>query len=557
MAHAQPHISGKPRKALRLVSTRDMPRDEWLNIRKRGIGSLDAATAVGLNPYKSQLELWLEKTGRDGGLAKIDPLDESSPTYWGNILEPIVASHYSQRTGHRVRRLNAVLQHPDPQLDWMLANIEREVIGAEDVQILECKTAGINGARLWKDCVPEYVQLQVMHQLAVTGKQAADVAVLLGGQQLEIHRIERDECLIARLIELEQRFWQYVVNDTPPPADGSESADQALRCLYPQDNGQQLDFSDDPLLSGTFEQLQQVPGHTTANGRGVASSFFCACRPSMIPPLTSHRLPIQLIADQPPGRHVAVEDRQESAVVAGFDQVGEFVQQDVLQALQWFLRQFQIQPDAPGVGVAAAPQGLHALDAPVFGLHTQHLLPFVQQGWHALFHFCPVEGIQQRLALLGCAFGAGAQFQQGLAAQGHSGRTGVGDEAQPAAGAEQIVCFTADHLPLGLAGLLLEATALLADPAQAVDDGHAHRFVVHRQRSRNPHPAFRRVHAQMQVLDVLAHHFDAEACNLQAVTLSRHADSSPAPVPHPAGHRLHRRNTLRHPRRLPCHPAHP
>ncbi len=258
MAQAQTHNPGKPRTALRLVSTRDMPRDEWLNIRKRGIGSSDAATAVGLNPYKSQLELWLEKTGRDGGLAKIDPHDESSPTYWGNILEPIVASHYSQRTGHRVRRLNAVLQHPDPQLDWMLANIDREVIGAEDVQILECKTAGINGARLWKEGVPEYVQLQVMHQLAVTGKQAADVAVLLGGQQLEIHRIERDERLIARLIELEQRFWQYVVNDTPPPADGSESADQALRCLYPQDNGQQLDFSDDPLLSGTFEQLQQV-----------------------------------------------------------------------------------------------------------------------------------------------------------------------------------------------------------------------------------------------------------------------------------------------------------
>lgn len=97
----------------------------------------------------------------------------------------------------------------------MLANIDREVIGTEDVQILECKTAGINGARLWKEGVPEYVVLQVMHQLAVTGKQAADVAVLLGGQTLEIHRIERDEQMIARLIELERQFWQHVETDTP------------------------------------------------------------------------------------------------------------------------------------------------------------------------------------------------------------------------------------------------------------------------------------------------------------------------------------------------------
>ena len=250
--------SSKPRPALRLVGTKQLPREDWLAVRKQGISSSDAAAAVGLNPYKSQLELWLEKTGRDASLPKLNPQDEESPAYWGNILEPIVATHYTQRSGHRVRRINAVLQHPDPKLPWMLANIDREVIGADDVQILECKTAGINGARLWKEGVPEYVQLQVIHQLAVTGKQAADVVVLLGGQHLEIHRIERDESLIARLIDLERLFWDYVVSDTPPPADGSASAEQALRCLYPQDSGQSLDFSQDTLLCGTFTELQSV-----------------------------------------------------------------------------------------------------------------------------------------------------------------------------------------------------------------------------------------------------------------------------------------------------------
>jgi putative phage-type endonuclease len=255
----QPNTStSKSRPALRLVTTKAMPRDEWLAVRKGGIGSSDAAAAVGLNPYKSQLELWMEKTGRDGALPKLDPHDEESPAYWGNILEPIVASHYSKRSGNRVRRINAVLQHPDPELPWMLANIDREIIGAADVQILECKTAGINGARLWKEGVPEYVQLQVMHQLAVTGKQAADVAVLLGGQHLEIHRIERDEQMIARLIELERKFWDYVMTDTPPPADGSDSADQALRCLYPADSGQVVDFSANPALAIAYVELKSV-----------------------------------------------------------------------------------------------------------------------------------------------------------------------------------------------------------------------------------------------------------------------------------------------------------
>ena len=248
----------KPKAALRLVKTRDLPREDWLAVRKRGIGSSDAAAAVGLNPYKSALELWMEKTGRTAGLPQIDPNDEESPTYWGNFLEPIVAAHYTKRTGRRVRRINAVLQHPDPELPWMLANIDREVMGAPDVQILECKTAGINGAKLWKEGVPEYVQLQVMHQLAVTGKQAADVAVLLGGQKLEIHRIERDDNLIERLIALERQFWHYVETDTPPPADGSDSADRALRCLYPEDAGTSLDFRQDRELSSTYADLVSV-----------------------------------------------------------------------------------------------------------------------------------------------------------------------------------------------------------------------------------------------------------------------------------------------------------
>lgn len=243
------------RPALRLVKTQDLSRDEWLEVRKRGIGSSDAGTAVGLNPYQSPLELWMIKTGRDSNMPKIDPNDETSPTYWGSLLEPIVAAHYTKRTGNRVRKINAVLQHADEDKSWMLANIDREVVGANDVQILECKTAGEFGARLWREGVPDYVVCQVQHQLAVTGKAAADVCVLICGQEIQIYRIQRDDELIARLIELERKFWHYVETDTPPPADGSESADRALRYLYPKDAGNTIDLTDDTEMSATFADL--------------------------------------------------------------------------------------------------------------------------------------------------------------------------------------------------------------------------------------------------------------------------------------------------------------
>lgn len=253
--------NGRARPALRLVETKSLSRDDWLEVRKNGIGGSDAAAAVGLNPYLSALELWLIKTGRDANLPKPDADDLTEPVYWGTLLEPIVAASYTKHTGNRVRRVNAVLQHP--AIPWMLANIDREVVGNRDVQLLECKTAGEFGARLWRDGVPEYVQLQVQHQLAVTGKQAADVAVLLCGQKLEVHRVVRDDALIARLIELEAAFWRYVETDTPPPADGSESSDRALRCLYPGTGGT-VDFTGDRILSAAFADLVAVRAEINA-----------------------------------------------------------------------------------------------------------------------------------------------------------------------------------------------------------------------------------------------------------------------------------------------------
>ncbi|PXW26429.1 YqaJ viral recombinase family nuclease [Paraburkholderia caballeronis] len=255
MSQPEKRGSSRNRPALRLVETKDMPREDWLEVRKSGIGGSDAAAAVGLNPYMSPLELWLIKTGRDASLPKPDADDTTEPVYWGTLLEPIVAASYTKQTDNRVRRINAVLRHPT--IPFMLANIDREVVGVPGVQILECKTAGEFGARHWREGVPEYVQVQVQHQLAVTGKSAADVAVLLCGQKLDVHRIERDDALIARLIELEAAFWRYVETDTPPPADGSESADRALRCLYPGAGGT-VDFSGDRQLSSVFADLVAV-----------------------------------------------------------------------------------------------------------------------------------------------------------------------------------------------------------------------------------------------------------------------------------------------------------
>ncbi len=240
-------------QALRLASTTELTREQWLDIRQLGIGSSDAAVAVGLSPYKCPLALWLEKTARKAP----EDISQKEAVLWGVELEPVLAQVYTKRTGYKVRRVNAVLQHPEHT--FMLANLDREVVGHPDGPgILEIKTASYHSAPQWEEGVPVAYQCQVLHQLAVTGHTWAEVAVLIGGQDFRIYRIERDEEKIGDLIRREAHFWQQVRQDWQPEPDGSSDAAAALGWLFPRDDGQTVDLSDSPEFNQLFGQLLQL-----------------------------------------------------------------------------------------------------------------------------------------------------------------------------------------------------------------------------------------------------------------------------------------------------------
>jgi putative phage-type endonuclease len=189
--------------------------DQSADVVEHGIGTLDAAAAVGVNPFKSQMRLWMEKTGREHLLQPTDVRDDEL-THWSRLLDPIVAAHYTLRTARRVRRINTIQQHP--QHPWMFARITREVVDVPNVQLLEYICVGTRGVALWEKGLPNHVRINALHQLAVTGLRAVDLAVLICGQELQVHRIERDEAEIAWLIQAERAFWRGVELDQAPAA---------------------------------------------------------------------------------------------------------------------------------------------------------------------------------------------------------------------------------------------------------------------------------------------------------------------------------------------------
>jgi len=201
---------------------------DWLAVRRSGIGGSDVAAAIGLSPWKSPIELWEEKV-----LGKTQPKNDNDSMLWGRLLEPLIREEFSRRSGLAVQPLGSMLQHPVHK--FMLANLDGLVLDpVRGPGVLEIKTASAFKTSEWDDkrC-PDVYQLQVQHYLEVTGLSYAVIVVLIGGNTLRWVTVEPDKELTDNLVQLEKRFWQHVLTQSPPPVDGSTVCAELLARKYP------------------------------------------------------------------------------------------------------------------------------------------------------------------------------------------------------------------------------------------------------------------------------------------------------------------------------------
>ncbi|MGW1277995.1 YqaJ viral recombinase family nuclease [Streptomyces tsukubensis] len=207
-----------------------LDREQWLDARRAGVGGSDIAAVLGMSKYTSPLELYLDKVGELGDVPRSPELVEAA--FWGHQHEPTIASVFAERTGLGVVEGPGMLAHVERR--WMLANVDRYVLDeqAQPSSLLEIKTRSAYQLDEWLLGVPDGPALQTHWYLAVTGYRHAHVAALLGGNRLIIHRVERDEALVAHLVEIVGQFWQNVLDRVPPPVDGSEATESLLGHLY-------------------------------------------------------------------------------------------------------------------------------------------------------------------------------------------------------------------------------------------------------------------------------------------------------------------------------------
>lgn len=201
-----------------------MSREEWLELRKHSIGGSDAAAIIGLSKWASPYTVWADKTGR------LPDKPDTEAMRQGRDLEEYVAQRFSEATGKRVKRCNAILYNP--AYPHSHADVDRMIVGENAG--LECKTTSTLDVKQFRGVeFPEKYYAQCVHYMAITGADRWYLAVLVLGKEFHVYTLERDEAEIRALMDAETAFWeQYVETDTPPAADGAESTTDAIRTIY-------------------------------------------------------------------------------------------------------------------------------------------------------------------------------------------------------------------------------------------------------------------------------------------------------------------------------------
>lgn len=225
IGHCLPLTKAERRAQATLVREKYNSRPEWLKARHYGIGASDAAALLGKSPWKSNLQLWLEKTS--------EPIDHDSVKNAAvelgiNLEAPIREIFKVKHPEFTVDYFPYdILYHKDKP--WIRATLDGEIteIATGKKGIYEGKTATcikrIDWGR-WSQGIPEHYLIQIIWQLAATGYDFVFLCAFLinkEGDRCEYreYRLDREDCEedIEYMKKVGDEFWTSVLTHEMPP----------------------------------------------------------------------------------------------------------------------------------------------------------------------------------------------------------------------------------------------------------------------------------------------------------------------------------------------------
>lgn len=233
---------------------------EWEQFRLQKIGASDAPIIIGVSPWKTPFQLWLEKTGQAVGT-------QNQAMLRGKALEDMARRAFEKMTGLII--FPRVVQSIDHE--WMIASLDG--IDMDETVVVEIKCAGeIDHTLAKQGKVPEKYYPQLQHQLSVAGLEKCCYYSFDGNEGV-IVEVERDSQYIEKLVEEEKKFIAYVMNQSAPPLSSkdycyrddpawTERAKKWLQKKHELENIEQ----EEKILR---DELIELANHQSSQGSGI------------------------------------------------------------------------------------------------------------------------------------------------------------------------------------------------------------------------------------------------------------------------------------------------
>jgi putative phage-type endonuclease len=228
-----------------------MERNEWLEARRKGLGGSDIAAILGVSPWSTPMDVWLDKKGM------LEDHDTGARLR-GRIFEPAIANYFAEQNDLEVSPAGMV-EGPRP---YMFGSPDFWVNkpGEPDFWGLEIKTSRKTDG--WgpenTDQIPVYYATQVHWYMIVTGKSKWDVMVyFVLRDEFRQYRLHEDKELHQSMMDKASEWWQkHIVEGERPRLDGGDGSKQLLNMTFPEDDGLARGPSDRELE--LFKELHSI-----------------------------------------------------------------------------------------------------------------------------------------------------------------------------------------------------------------------------------------------------------------------------------------------------------
>ena len=205
---------------IELISTVNMTNDEWLNYRYSGIGASEVSSILGLNQYKSSIELFYEKIGYTQrynieNMACFMGKEQEAFVadlwkYWDGSQESMILNYRANKIVRKCQRVNAYARNP--KYPHLFVSLDRKINkhGNKEEGALEIKTMGGYEANKWEAGIPIGHIMQLQTQLQVCEFDYGELAILTDGRQFDVYPFDKVQGICDTIVERTHLFWQRV-----------------------------------------------------------------------------------------------------------------------------------------------------------------------------------------------------------------------------------------------------------------------------------------------------------------------------------------------------------